>query len=92
MSLFAGGLAGVVTWIITYPIDIIKSQLQADGAEGKRNYKGIIDCGRQIYNSEGILGFKKGLGVTLLRAFPVNAVTFTTVMVILNYMRRNKPQ
>ncbi|KAI6657319.1 Mitochondrial basic amino acids transporter-like [Oopsacas minuta] len=90
MSLFAGGIAGMLTWLVNYPIDVIKSRIQADGTEqGKYKYNGFMDCGRQIYKSEGIIGFKKGLGVTLIRAFPVNAVTFATVMVLLNYMRRN---
>ena len=89
MSLFAGGLAGILTWLVNYPIDVIKSRIQADGTQGVNRYHGFIDCGKQIFKSEGIRGFKKGLGVTLVRAFPVNAVTFATVMVLLNYMRRN---
>ena len=89
MSLFAGGLSGILTWLVNYPIDVIKSRIQADGTQGNHKYNGFIDCGRQIYNTEGVKGFKKGLGVTLVRAFPVNAVTFATVMVLLNYMRRN---
>ena len=89
MSLFAGGVSGILTWLVNYPIDVIKSRIQADGTQSKHKYNGFIDCGKQIYNTEGVKGFRKGLGVTLIRAFPVNAVTFATVMVLLNYMRRN---
>ena len=89
MSLLSGGLAGILTWLVNYPIDVIKSRIQADGTQGVNRYHGFVDCGKQILQSEGIRGFKKGLGVTLIRAFPVNAVTFATVMVLLNYMRRN---
>ena len=88
MSLFAGGVSGILTWLVNYPIDVIKSRIQADGTQGRHAYSGFLDCGRQIYRSEGVRGFKRGLGVTLVRAFPVNAVTFATVMILLNYMRR----
>lgn len=33
--LAAGGAAGAFSWLFTYPIDVIKSRLQADGVNGK---------------------------------------------------------
>lgn len=38
--LLAGGLSGVVSWAFTYPLDVIKTRLQADGAK----YSGVVDC------------------------------------------------
>lgn len=39
--LMAGGLSGVLAWIPSYPIDIIKSKIQADVLTGQRRYPGV---------------------------------------------------
>ncbi|XP_018087823.1 mitochondrial basic amino acids transporter isoform X2 [Xenopus laevis] len=85
--LFAGGMSGIVSWLSTYPIDVIKSRLQADGIGGVNHYNGIMDCVRKSYKEEGWRVFSRGLTSTLLRAFPVNAATFATVTMFLMYMR-----
>ncbi|KAM8832045.1 mitochondrial basic amino acids transporter-like isoform 2-T2 [Spinachia spinachia] len=85
--LFAGGMAGIASWLSTYPVDVIKSRLQADGLGGVHQYSGIADCVRQSVRREGYMVFTRGLTSTLLRAFPVNAATFATVTLILIHAR-----
>ncbi|XP_064780806.1 mitochondrial basic amino acids transporter-like [Oncorhynchus masou masou] len=85
--LFAGGMSGVTCWLSTYPVDVIKSRLQADGVGGVYQYSSIADCVRQSVKREGLIVFTRGLTSTLLRAFPVNAVTFATVTLVLMYAR-----
>ncbi|XP_077415299.1 mitochondrial basic amino acids transporter [Vanacampus margaritifer] len=87
--LFAGGMSGIASWISTYPVDVIKSRLQADGVGGVQRYGGIADCVRQSVRKEGWRVFTRGLTSTLLRAFPVNATTFATVTLFLLYMRKD---
>lgn len=50
-----------------------------DGLAGDRVYKGIGDCIAKTYRSEGFNGFFRGMPTTLIRSFPVNAVTFSVV-------------
>ncbi|XP_051951639.1 mitochondrial basic amino acids transporter-like isoform X1 [Xyrauchen texanus] len=85
--LFAGGMSGIASWLSTYPVDVIKSRLQADGVGGKFQYSSIMDCTRKSIKREGWRVFTRGLTSTLLRAFPVNATTFATVTLFLMYMR-----
>lgn len=85
--LFAGGMAGIASWLSTYPVDVIKSRLQADGVGGVNQYSSIADCVRQSVRKEGYMVFTRGLTSTLLRAFPVNAATFATVTLVLMYSR-----
>ncbi|XP_046878069.1 mitochondrial basic amino acids transporter isoform X2 [Hypomesus transpacificus] len=85
--LFAGGMSGIASWLSTYPVDVIKSRLQADGVGGVYQYSGIADCVRQSVKKEGLGVFTRGLTSTLLRAFPVNAATFATVTLVLMYAR-----
>ncbi|XP_046418929.1 mitochondrial basic amino acids transporter isoform X1 [Neodiprion virginianus] len=74
--LMAGGLAGTASWIVTYPVDVIKSRLQA---EVTGRYSGALDCLRQSVSAEGYACLFKGLNSTIIRAFPTNAATFTVV-------------
>ena len=85
--LFAGGMSGIASWISTYPVDVIKSRLQADGVGGVYQYSSIADCVRQSVKKEGYMVFTRGLTSTLLRAFPVNATTFATVTLVLMWAR-----
>ncbi|KAF2728444.1 mitochondrial carrier [Polyplosphaeria fusca] len=76
---FYGGLAGEALWIASYPFDVVKSKQQSDGFGPNQKYKSMRDCFRQTWRAEGMGGFWRGIGPTLLRAMPVSAGTFATV-------------
>lgn len=63
--------AGVFSWFVIYPFDVIKARLQLD-LEGKR-YRNALICIQDIWRQNGFLGFYRGLGYTLIRAGPVAA-------------------
>lgn len=70
----AGGIAGVSMWLGVFPIDTIKTRLQAgSGSES------MLAATRAIYRARGVGGFFPGLGPALLRSFPANAATFLGV-------------
>jgi len=73
-----GGLAGEALWLASYPFDVVKSKMQSDGFGEKMRYKSMRDTFAQTYRGEGLRGFWKGIGPTLLRAMPVSAGTFAT--------------
>lgn len=73
-----GGLAGEALWIWSYPFDVIKSKMQTDGFGETRKYTNMRDCFAKTYKAEGLGGFWRGIGPTLLRAMPVSAGTFAT--------------
>lgn len=75
---FYGGLAGEALWLGSYPFDVIKSKMQTDGFGGDMRFKNMRDAFRQTWVAEGMAGFWKGIGPTLLRAMPVSAGTFAT--------------
>ncbi|KAK4179360.1 putative mitochondrial carrier [Triangularia setosa] len=76
---FYGGLAGEALWLGSYPFDVVKSKMQTDGFGREQRYKNMRDCFGQVWKQEGMRGFWKGLGPTLLRAMPVSAGTFAVV-------------
>ena len=85
-SLLAGGTAGVASWGIIMPLDVIKSNLQVDFRRNK--YNGAWDCAQQVYKQAGFKGFYSGFVVNSLRAFPVNAVTFLFYEQILRFLNK----
>ncbi|KAK3348310.1 mitochondrial carrier domain-containing protein [Neurospora tetraspora] len=74
-----GGLAGEALWLGSYPLDVVKSKMQTDGFGSTQKYKSMRDCFGQTFRQEGMRGFWKGIGPTLLRAMPVSAGTFAVV-------------
>ncbi|KAL2023705.1 hypothetical protein VTK56DRAFT_1419 [Thermocarpiscus australiensis] len=76
---FYGGLAGEALWLGSYPFDVVKSKMQTDGFGAEQRYRTMRDCFRQTWRAEGMRGFWKGIGPTLLRAMPVSAGTFAVV-------------
>ena len=79
-SALAGGISGAWTWAIIYPFDVIKTTIQTGSLDCR---KGMWTVGREIVRTHGIRHMFRGLGVTLARAFPVNAVIFPTYEFVL---------
>ena len=71
-TLLAGAFAGVTSWMSIYPLDVIKSRVQA--APGR--YTGMADCARAAVRDEGWTVLFRGLSACLLRAAVVNAAIF----------------
>ena len=72
VTLCAGALAGVLSWTSIYPIDVVKSRLQATPGR----YAGMLDCALRSFREEGPAVFTRGLPACLLRAALVNAAIF----------------
>lgn len=79
---FCGASAGVASGIVTCPLDVIKTKLQAQGGfrRGAKEvasgtlYRGMLGSGRRIWRDDGIRGLYQGLGPMLLGYLPTWAV------------------
>ncbi|CAN4086778.1 unnamed protein product [Withania somnifera] len=87
--LLAGGLAGAVSWISCYPLDVIKTRLQVQSQSKSAEYRGIVDCFRQSVRKEGHSVLWRGVGTTVGRAFLVNGAIFTTYETALRFLCGN---
>lgn len=93
--LFCGGIAGIVTWGSVFPLDMIKTRLQAQTMHDhtvsatapeqqgllrpQRQTLNSFQMARAVYRAEGLQAFYRGLGVCSIRAFIVNAVQVCSV-------------
>jgi solute carrier family 25 (mitochondrial carnitine/acylcarnitine transporter), member 20/29 len=84
-AFLAGGLAGCNSWLFTYPVDYIKTITQSQDLAALK-YRNMLDCAQKHYRKEGYKAFFKGLGITLLRSFPVNGVAFFSYEYFMRFM------
>lgn len=68
----SGGVGGIIFWVITYPIDVIKSRIQVN------NEGSILSLFKHIVRKEGVLVLYSGLLPTLIRTVPATATLFVT--------------
>lgn len=69
----SGGLAGILAWMSTFGADVIKTRVQATNRRSGEGFA-FNSAGREVYRQGGWKSFFAGVGPTLLRAAPVNAV------------------
>lgn len=60
-------MAGILSWLFTYPQDVIKSRIQGDTLGYASKYKGAYDCLKQSLRSEGYPMLFRGIGSTVVR-------------------------
>ncbi|KAJ3485662.1 hypothetical protein NLG97_g6766 [Lecanicillium saksenae] len=76
----AGALGGFTSGVVTCPLDVIKTKLQAQAAAKNghsRMYNGLVGTASVIWREEGIRGMYRGLGPIILGYLPTWAVWFT---------------
>lgn len=83
----SGAIGGLTSGIVTCPLDVIKTKLQAQGGYmpvdmGRhvghpKLYNGLIGTASVIWRVEGIRGMYRGLGPIVLGYLPTWAVWFT---------------
>lgn len=70
-----GAAAGYALWLTVYPIDVVKSKMQADSLSNPR-YRNTLQVAKEMWLTSGFKGFFRGFFPTMLRAAPANAATF----------------
>lgn len=94
--LLCGGIAGIVTWGSVFPLDMVKTRLQAQTmadhsfAHTPNENQNLLrqpratlnsfQMAREVYRAEGMGAFYRGLRICSIRAFIVNAVQVSSDM------------
>jgi len=83
----AGAIGGFTSGIVTCPLDVIKTKLQAQGGFATQGaphgtlhpkvYKGLFGTASVIWGEEGLRGMYRGLGPIIMGYLPTWAVWFT---------------
>jgi solute carrier family 25 (mitochondrial carnitine/acylcarnitine transporter), member 20/29 len=94
----AGGVAGALGWLVSYPLDCIKGNIQGQPLAATRALqlqlprRSITSVGLDILRQRGVLGLYSGVSLSLLRAFIVSASRFSCYEAVLWTLRRDQQQ
>lgn len=83
-AMVGGGLAGGVAYLSMYPIDVVKSIIQAE--EGAT--RGMAEVGKELFRKHGLNGFYRGAGPVVLQVLPENAVLLYTYDLVMHLLRQ----
>jgi solute carrier family 25 phosphate transporter 23/24/25/41 len=76
---FVGGMAGLTSVVFTFPLDLVRGRLTAQGgAIESVQYNGLMDGCLKIWRSEGLKGLYSGITPTLIGIYPYVALNYTT--------------
>jgi solute carrier family 25 thiamine pyrophosphate transporter 19 len=74
-----GGIAGASALIITFPLDTLRTRFSVLGlGHYQLNYRSSWDAIREISRREGLAGFYKGIGPSLVEMVPLASLQFGT--------------
>ena len=62
--------------LLTYPLNLIRTRLQASGMPGAPKYTGAFDCFRQTVRARGVAGLYLGLVPNLLKVLPSTSISY----------------
>jgi hypothetical protein len=79
----AGGATGMLSWIVIYPLDLIKNIYQQQRfKQGHATYQAVFSQVR----AKGLTGLYRGVWPTMLRAFPVHGLNLFVYETCLNLL------
>ncbi|KAJ6960232.1 hypothetical protein NC653_038311 [Populus alba x Populus x berolinensis] len=70
----AGMSASLCSQAVFVPIDVISQKLMVQGYSGHEKYNGGLDVARKIIRTDGIRGFYRGFGLSVMTYSPSSAV------------------
>ncbi|KAJ0732504.1 putative mitochondrial carrier domain superfamily, NAD/FAD transporter SLC25A32 [Helianthus annuus] len=85
-----GALAKLGATVVTYPLLVVKSRLQAKQAVGvdkSHHYKGTLDAILKMIHYEGLHGFYKGMSTKIVQSVLAAAVLFMVKEELVNGAR-----
>jgi solute carrier family 25 (mitochondrial carrier protein), member 16 len=77
-ELCAGGLAGLISQTVSYPLEVIRRRMQVGGAVGDGRRLRIAETAAMIFKERGFPGFFIGLTIGYVKVVPMVAVSFYT--------------
>jgi solute carrier family 25 phosphate transporter 23/24/25/41 len=95
-TVFAGGLAGVVSKTLTAPLSrmviLYQTNALATRSPSSSSSPSLLSACRHIYRVEGMTSFWKGNLTSCIHRFPYSAINFTAYSMLSTYICENSPE
>eukprot|EP00897_Mesotaenium_endlicherianum_P009366 jgi/Mesen1/8458/ME000476S07992 len=85
-----GAVAKLGATVVTYPLLVVKSRLQAKqeiGGDINARYSGTVDAIAKMVQHEGVAGFYKGMGTKIVQSVLAAALLFMTKEELVKFAR-----
>ena len=69
-----GAATGAVVWVAIFPLDVVKSRVQANRGPPVS----MLSVAREHWRREGVRGFWKGLSAAIVRSVPAHGIVLAT--------------
>ncbi|KAF7819331.1 calcium-binding mitochondrial carrier protein SCaMC-1-like [Senna tora] len=69
-------VAGALGASCVYPLQVVRTRMQAQRSNSSTTYKGMTDVFRRTFEHEGFRGFYKGIFPNLLKVVPSASITY----------------
>ncbi|XP_011040298.1 PREDICTED: calcium-binding mitochondrial carrier protein SCaMC-1-like isoform X1 [Populus euphratica] len=76
VQLCCGTISGALGATCVYPLQVIRTRMQAQPPNDARPYKGMSDVFWRTFQNEGCRGFYKGIFPNLLKVVPAASITY----------------
>ncbi|CAA3026977.1 calcium-binding mitochondrial carrier S -2-B-like [Olea europaea subsp. europaea] len=76
VQLDCGTISGALGATCVYPMQVIRTRMQAQSMNTDAAYKGMSDVFYRTFQREGLRGFYKGLFPNLLKVVPAASITY----------------
>ncbi|MCO5597001.1 hypothetical protein L7F22_051073 [Adiantum nelumboides] len=76
VQLCCGMVSGALGATCVYPLQLVRTRLQAQQMNSATRYKGMVDVFKRTFREEGLRAFYKGLLPNLLKVVPAASITY----------------
>ena len=71
-----GAVSSTAGQLVAYPMQVVRTKLQAQGMPGVPKYNGALDCLRDVLQRDGVRGLYRGLGPNFVKTLPAIAISY----------------
>ncbi|KAI4387677.1 hypothetical protein MLD38_000090 [Melastoma candidum] len=76
VQLGCGTISGALGATCVYPLQVVRTRMQAQSMNDEAAYKGMSDVFRRTFQNEGLRGFYNGIFPNLLKVVPSASITY----------------
>lgn len=71
-----GAISSTLGQIVAYPLQLVRTRMQADKAGELRKYKSMVDCFLHTMRRDGVVGLYRGIGPNVLKNVPSISISY----------------